>query len=133
MMRTWQRYQPPENVERNDRIAAFVRARMPFSEIAGQLGVTKSVVAGVAFRRGRTSGERSPIKRDPQKTFAPASTRLHKIEMSPPSSCRWITAADHIAVIRRGGDPFCGAPCVPGRPYCGKHLKLAVTVWPGKK
>lgn len=39
--------------------------------------------------------------------------------------CEWIESADARAAIRAGIDPHCGAPTIPRKAYCAKHLRQA--------
>lgn len=38
-----------------------------------------------------------------------------------PRQCQFIAGNDFVELIRQGGDPHCGKPCVEGAPYCAAH------------
>lgn len=73
---------PPDNTARNARILELFRAGKYYSQIAAELGVSKSVVAGVCTRAGeRRDGPANPKPAPKPKIPSPAE-RLQGIDTS---------------------------------------------------
>ena len=109
------------------KVKRIVGVGLSISQIGEQLGVTRNAVAGKAHRL-KLPKRQSPIsKTERQKTKElkqrdlPLRLVLRDIKWSR-SKCVWPS-----------GDPktvefnFCGAPIVPGKPYCAEHCDLAYT------
>ena len=113
--------------ERLEKLQKLWDLGLSISQIGEQLGVTRNAVAGKAHRL-KLPKRQSPIsktERQKNKTVKqrdlPLRLVLRDIKWSR-SKCVWPS-----------GDPktvefnFCGAPIVPGKPYCSKHCELAYT------
>lgn len=92
-------------------------------EIGKRLGVSKNAVVGKAHRLG-LKGRPSPIKRTrkaakPEKAEKPAAPTPAIMELQGPT-CRW-----PIGDPREPDFHFCGAPALPGKPYCREHAAIA--------
>lgn len=72
---------PPDNTARNARILELFRAGKYYSQIAAELGVSKSVVAGVCSRAGARRGPWNPKPAAKPKPPSPAE-RLKGIDTS---------------------------------------------------
>ena len=88
-------------------------------EIGKQLGVSKNAVVGKAHRLG-LKGRPSPIKRQEKAAAPKKEKKVFTLTDLTAQTCRWPI-----------GDPkhddfhFCGAPVVPGKPYCLEHCMAA--------
>ena len=141
-----------------ERVAELMRlweAGRSASEIGRMLGVSKNSVVGKAHRM-KLAARPSPIKRGGSTTarrtaIPPASKPVvrvqpePKIERSVPAAPVKPAPRRPAPVARRAsgkgpnclwpiGDPgdedfhFCGAPAVPGKPYCDEHCARAYIV-----
>jgi len=82
------------------------------AEIGRQLGVSKNAVVGKAHRLG-LSGRPSPIRQVPVRKVAAHAKG---------PSCQWPIGDPQDADFH-----FCGAPALPGKPYCASHCSMAYT------
>lgn len=87
-------------------------------EIGKALDVSKNAVVGKAHRLG-LKGRPSPIKRGKPQRTKPEPKIRSVIELSA-HTCRW-----PIGDPREPGFHFCGAPALPGKPYCAEHAAVA--------
>jgi len=99
--------------EKVDSLIAFWNECLPTSEIGRRLGITKNAVVGKAHRLGLTKRQ-SPIRRKPNQT------EIVKLEGLGVGMCSWPTGEPGTDDFR-----FCGAPVIPGKPYCGEHCARA--------
>lgn len=141
-----------------ERVAELMRlweAGRSASEIGRMLGVSKNSVVGKAHRM-KLAARPSPIKRgtgpSPRRpAVSPGPKPVVRIEPQPKIE-RVVPAAPVQPAVRRAapiarrasgkgpnclwpfGDPgdadfhFCGAPAVPGKPYCDEHCARAYIV-----
>ena len=83
------------------------------SEIGNRLGVTKNAVVGKVHRLGLPK-RGSPIKQKPKPAV------IIGLEALRPGMCSWPEGEPGTE-----GFNFCGAPIVPGKPYCEEHCRRA--------
>ena len=83
------------------------------SEIGNRLGVTKNAVVGKVHRLGLPK-RGSPIKQKPKPAEIIALGALR------PGMCSWPEGEPGTEDFH-----FCGAPIVPGKPYCEEHCRRA--------
>jgi hypothetical protein len=121
--------------------------------IAERLGVTKGAVIGNAHRLGLPKrdppraiarAQHEALQREHEETAVPAALREPVdgrrrtgtyLAITPgfdvgrlKGGCRWIDGNDFLAVLKAGGDPYCGAsPSGPGSPWCETHRALVFT------
>lgn len=93
-------------------------------EIGKLLGVSKNAVVGKAHRLG-LKGRPSPIKRTAESRPAAPPRRQPEKQMRSlvdlsAHTCRW-----PIGDPKEPGFHFCGAPTIPGKPYCAEHSAIA--------
>ena len=83
------------------------------SEIGNRLGVTKNAVVGKVHRLGLPK-RGSPIKQKPKPAEIIGLAALR------PGMCSWPEGEPGTEGLH-----FCGAPIVPGKPYCEEHCRRA--------
>ena len=83
------------------------------SEIGNRLGVTKNAVVGKVHRLGLPK-RGSPIKQKPKPAV------IIGLEALRPGMCSWPEGEPGTEEFN-----FCGAPIVPGKPYCEEHCRRA--------
>ena len=83
------------------------------SEIGNRLGVTKNAVVGKVHRLGLPK-RGSPIKQKPKPAV------IIGLESLRPGMCSWPEGEPGTEEFN-----FCGAPIVPGKPYCEEHCRRA--------
>lgn len=83
------------------------------AEIGRALGISKNAVVGKAHRL-RLPSRQSPIRREAK----PAPV----VREGGAGSCQW-PIGDPV----HPGFHFCGAPVLPGKPYCPQHCAMAYT------
>ncbi len=99
--------------ERVSALIALWAEDLPASEIGRRLGMTKNAVIGKVHRLGLPK-RGSPIQAKTE------TAELVRLEDLAAGMCSW-----------PDGEPgtddfqFCGAPAVPGKPYCAKHCATA--------
>jgi len=116
----------PWSVEEDIQLAKLVPAGHPFEEISARLPgrspsacINRSDELGLKHPR-RTRGERESLKRgdiDLNK-LRPVSTGY------TPSNCQYIAGEPTFYKDGELVNPFCGKPCIEGRPYCKEHTAL---------
>jgi GcrA cell cycle regulator len=94
--------------ERIEQLAALWGQGLSTAEIGRRLDISKNAVVGKAHRLGLTARP-SPLKRPPAPKGVPAGP-----------SCSW-----PLGHPGEKGFRFCGAPPLPGKPYCADHAALA--------
>lgn len=77
-------------------------------EIARQLSISIGSVSGYRFRAGLTS----------LKTVAAANPIRASLEIPGVEACHFISGETLATYV------FCGAPAVPGKPYCAPHCAV---------
>lgn len=120
--------------ERIEELKALWAEGLTTGEIGKRLGVSKNAVVGKAHRLG-LKGRPSPIKRPGAATptaAAPKPARPKPAEAKqPPAKIRSVVDLSAHTCRWPIGDPkeatfhFCGAPCIPGKPYCAEHAAIA--------
>jgi GcrA cell cycle regulator len=83
------------------------------AEIGRLLGISKNAVVGKAHRL-RLPSRQSPIRREAKAAPVPREVGA--------GACQW-PIGDPV----QPGFGFCGAPVVPGKPYCAQHCAVAYT------
>ena len=110
--------------ERIEELKVLWAEGLTTGEIGKRLGVSKNAVVGKAHRLG-LKGRPSPIKKakQPRQAAAPVKEPEPKmktlVDLSA-NTCRW-----PIGDPREPGFHFCGAPAIPGKPYCATHAAVA--------
>lgn len=110
--------------ERIEQLKALWAEGLTTGEIGKRLQVSKNAVVGKAHRLG-LKGRPSPIKRakEPRRQ-APAAKepepKIKSIVDLSAHTCRW-----PIGDPREPDFHFCGAPALPGKPYCAEHAAIA--------
>jgi GcrA cell cycle regulator len=105
--------------ERTAALIALWDEEISTSEIGRRLGITKNAVIGKVHRLGLPKRRPSPEKEG-------ELTEVISLDTLKNGMCSWPV-----------GDPgddgfhFCGAPALPGKPYCITHCEVAY-VRPGK-
>lgn len=148
MMPKGHKVNQPRNVLRDDRIEALWREGVTGGKIAREIGVTRSTVLGVVWRRGLVGMAGHP-KLDLGNAWKNRTTAVKPVVVEAPpiippepepdvpgsfisiidirmDQCRW-----PIDGVRYRGLPvFCGKPIDPraGRLWCPMHHKKAVSV-----
>lgn len=123
--------------ERIEELKSLWADGLTTGEIGKRLGVSKNAVVGKAHRLG-LKGRPSPIKRAgtpataaaPGTPAKPAKPKPAEAKQPPAKirsvvdlsahTCRW-----PIGDPREPGFHFCGAPSLPGKPYCAEHSAIA--------
>ena len=106
-----------------DQLKVLWQTGLSTAEIGRRLGITKNAVVGKVHRLGLPNRE-SPIKRGvvdkrprpPRPVAQPAVIAAY----NPLHTCSW-----PIGHPREAGFRFCGAPAMPGKPYCAEHAAIA--------
>lgn len=118
--------------ERLEKLKILWEEGLSISQIGEALGVSRNSIAGKAHRMGLPKRP-SPIAKTKSSTVKPVAAEpepdremplrleLRKLEWSR-SKCCWPTGDPKF-----NGFSFCGAPIVPGKPYCLKHCQEAYT------
>ncbi len=96
--------------ERNARILELAEKGLSFREIGETIGCSRNVVAGIVNRK---LGDARRAARAAKKPPPP-----QQIDRNP-DGCRWIDGDPR----QKGEWSFCGAPCVPGYPWCEDHRR----------
>lgn len=110
--------------ERIEELKVLWAEGLTTGEIGKRLGVSKNAVVGKAHRLG-LKGRPSPIKKAKQPRPAAATAKEPEPKMKTlvdlsANTCRW-----PIGDPREPGFHFCGAPAIPGKPYCAEHAAVA--------
>jgi len=110
--------------ERIEQLKALWAEGLTTGEIGKRLGVSKNAVVGKAHRLG-LKGRPSPIKRTAQAVKQAAKPKekddkIRSVVDLSAHTCRW-----PIGDPREPGFHFCGAPSMPGKPYCQEHAAIA--------
>lgn len=110
--------------ERIEQLKELWSEGLTTGEIGKRLGVSKNAVVGKAHRLG-LKGRPSPIKRaknSRQSSPAPKEKdkKIRSVVDLSANTCRW-----PIGDPREPGFHFCGAPTLPGKPYCAEHAAIA--------
>lgn len=85
------------------------------AEIGRMIGLSKNAVVGKAHRMKLPPRQSSPRKAKPV-------IRRVRVHAGKGPACQW-----PIGDPRSGDFHFCGAPAVPGKPYCEEHCAMAFT------
>jgi len=97
--------------ERTAALIALWSQDLSTSEIGRRLGITKNSVIGKVHRLGLPK-RRVTVRPEPEEE--PSVVRMDTLKAG---MCSW--------PIGEPGFQFCGAPVIPGKPYCAAHCRVA--------
>ena len=112
--------------ERLEQLKALWAEGLSITQIGLRIGVSRNAVVGKVHRMGLPKRQ-SPIVRsaNPKRDERPIQRRRAvplTLEQWDRNTCSW-----PIGDPKTDGFSFCGAPVVPGRPYCAEHCAAAYT------
>jgi GcrA cell cycle regulator len=104
---------PEWTPERVAALMALWQEDITTSEIGRRLGITKNAVIGKVHRLGLP-------KRRVTTTTAEETAEVVQLDMLGSNMCSW-----PVGNPGERGFSFCGAPALPGKPYCSDHCAVA--------